>query len=266
MGWSKVALCAAVAFVVSGCKTVQNPAAFTRQKLAVATWYSEQKIMANSGGLIGGIQSMSTEWGKELLDAAYANEFQAKLQKTIGGEWVPAENVVKATAYATVPEPSLKNYYYAPLGMKPMDIGEQSYPMLSTLAKEVGAEAVVGVENRWTMNADNRGGQYCTVNMRIYMVDDKNTLLYEKRVWAEGRPGMNGIQLAAELVGAISPDNAKAMCKAATMAALDKFAEAWTEGKAEAAKAPAPAATTTEAKPADGQPEAKPAEPAAEPK
>lgn len=238
-----VALCAAALCAVMGCKTVpQNPAAFNRQKLAVATWYSEQKIISNSGGMIGAIQSQSTEWGKELLDAAYAAEFQTKLQKIIGGEWVPAENVVKAPSYAGLPEPRLRNFFYAPLGMKPMDIGDESYPGLAQLAKDVGAEAVVGVENRWTLNTDSRG-QYCTVTMKIYLIDDKGTLLYDKRTGADGRVTMDGKQLGAELVGALSPDNAKMMCKNATNAALDRFAESWTEAKNEAAKAaPAPAA------------------------
>lgn len=246
----KVALCAAGLLAVVGCKSVpQNPAAFNRQKLAVATWYSEQKIISNSGGMIGAIQSQSTEWGKELLDAAYAAEFEQKLQKIIGGEWVPADAVVKAPSYAALPEPRLKNFFYAPLGMKPMDIGDESYPQLAQLAKDVGAEAVVGVENRWTLNTDSQG-QYCSVTMKLYLVDDKGTLLYDKRTGADGRVAMDGKQFGAELVGALSPDNAKTMCKNATNAALDRLAEAWTEAKNEAAKAPPPAETKPAAEPA----------------
>jgi hypothetical protein len=267
----KVALCAAGLLAVTSCKTVpQNPAAFNRQKLAVATWYGEQKIISNSGGMIGGIQSMSTEWGKELLDTAYPTDFESRLQKIIGGEWVPAEDVVKAPSYAALPEPRLKNFYYAPKGMKPMDIGDEAFPQFAQLAKDVGAEAVVGVENRWTLNTDSRG-QYCSVTMKIYLIDDKGTLLYDKRTGADGRVMMDGKQLGAELVGALSPDNAKTMCKNATNAALDRFAEAWTEGKTAAASAPppadaapAPAAETKAEEPAKAEGEAAPA-PAAAP-
>jgi hypothetical protein len=248
----RLVLCAVVVISAVGCKTVpQNPAAFNRQKLAVATWYSEKKIISNSGGMIGGIQSMSTEWGKELLDAAYPTDFSARLQKIIGGEWVAPEAVVAAPSYKGLPEPRMADFFYAPSAMKPIDIGDESYPGLAQLAKDVGAEAVVGVENRWTLNTDSRG-QYCSVAMKIYLVDDKGTLLYDKRTGGDAHAEMNGVQIAAQMVGALSPDNAKAMCKAATNQALDRFAEAWTAAKDEAAKAPAPApAAAAESKPAE---------------
>jgi hypothetical protein len=259
MNQVKLVLCAAGLLAVTSCKTVpQNPAAFNRQKLAVATWYGEQKIISNSGGMIGAIQSQSTEWGKELLDAAYPTDFEARLQKIIGGEWIPAENVVKAPTYAALPEPRLKNFFYAPKGMKPMDIGDEAFPQFAQLAKDVGAEAVVGVENRWTLNTDSRG-QYCSVTMKIYLIDDKGTLLYDKRTGADGRVAMDGKQLGAELVGALSPDNAKEMCKNATNQALDRFAEAWTEGKTAAAAAPPPAETKAEPAKTDAAAEPAPA-------
>ena len=129
--------------------------------------------------------------------------------------------------------------------MRPMEIDDNYYPQYAQLAKEVGAEAVVGVINRWQLLADSRGGQYCSTAMQLYLIDDKGTLLYDKRVGADAHAEQNGIQMAAELVGAVSPDNAKAMCKAATNQALDRLAEAWSEAKNEAAKAPPPAAAAS---------------------
>ncbi len=220
-------LLVSVALLGSSCAVLKvNPAVYTKQKFALASFYGPKQIQG-SVGLVGAIQGGSTEWGAELFSTEYPG-WESSLKQTLGGEWLPLGKVALAPSYTGLDGAAFEEHQATPAGLRALDTGLNNDARLGKLATELGVDAVVLVRHQWMVMSDRDAPQHGYDAFSLVVVGADGVRLWDERDNLDGpQATRSSAGLLAQMGGAMVPDDVKEMIRGTVLLAHDGFARRW---------------------------------------
>ena len=207
-----------------------NPEVYQLKKFALVSLCGTKDLPAIALGP-GAMVTADNAWGKLVADQV-ADEVHSRLAKAMGVEFLPLADVPGAASYPAAPllkDVMLGDVYYAPKGLRPINLDESSGPAIGKLARELGVDGAVLMAHLWELKKDKQDlGHYAHTKMMVAVFDTQGKRLWFDLVKADSpKAAFTLNQMAAELLGMAVQKSTLDLTAQAVLAATDKFIADW---------------------------------------
>ncbi|MCP4502349.1 MAG: hypothetical protein GY822_20530 [Deltaproteobacteria bacterium] len=222
-------------FVMTGCVTTKShPRAFEAKKVALVN-YSAPVSLLGGQGVVGLVQSLQNEWGKQIGDEVYRKVVDrlgtAMSVKVLSPKKVTGNKAYKKVHSQMTPDTSI---YYAPHKIRPLQLtSDHERLVFAHLASELKVDAVILLEISFSLQkGSSYKPEYGEVTMRIDMYASDGTLLYQQVAFGKAIPKHTAGSVGKSLfLGAMDKDIVKDTFLRASLDAVDTISKEWSKAQ-----------------------------------
>jgi hypothetical protein len=209
--------------------TITNPRVHSMERFALVAFYGPEHVDVASSLMFARAEQENV-WGPAFVEEVF-DATSSRVEAAIRKPLIPIDRVLAARSYKVIPAAATGIPEVAPRGLRPLGIHRENTESLAGLAKELGVDGVLSIQNSWRVVG--------TPDQPVVEVESTFVIVAadQTRPWLQAELSRSLVEAsantAAPIEGMMLSETAtrQAMFRA-LLKNLDRFALKWSESEA----------------------------------